>query len=363
MSSVLGTLLMLIGGLGTPTGGRVLVAREDDTRMRLADVIASTRPLLLVHVVTAAVAGAAVFGVIQGHVDWIVLLLFDAYAVLMLAAYTRRELIHGLGLHRQAVNGEILTALVQLGLTIAVYLLGVLNLWTALAMLVVGVQVQVLRQVWILREYRGGTHDRFRRLVRFSLPAAATAVGQSFALRGDRLILGVMATSAAAGIYGSAASLSESLTLIAAGVGEVLFRRSSQGASRSDVARTVVVIAGITAVGAGVLALVAPWIIDLALGSAYGSALGPLRILCLATVPLGIYQVAVAGLNGSGRLGAASRVTMTGAACLALACFLLIPRWGSSGAAWSSVLAYAVMAVGALWSLDRKPAAGVPQPR
>lgn len=353
ISTVLGSLLMLVGSLGTPTGGRVLVAREDGERMSVGDVIASTRVLLVAHVATAAVVGALVFFLVEGRLSGGVLALFVVYAVLMLAAYIRRELLHGLGLHRQAVNGEVVTALCQLALTVAAYAAGILNVWTSMVALIVGVAVQVGRQHALMREHRGGSGAQRRRLIAFSAPALGTTVGQAFTLRGDRLILGAMIGSAAAGIYGSAASLSEALTLVGAGVGQVLFRRSTSGASRQSILKPMMGIAALTALGAMVLIVAAPWVVGVALGDAYASAVTPLRLLCLATVPLAAYQVAVAGLNGSGRLGAASRVTLSGAVVLILACVVLVPLAGTNGAAWASCGAYCVMAAGAFFSLPK----------
>lgn len=358
IATVMGSLLMLVGSLGTPTGARVLVALDEgcDERMSVADVLASTRILLWIHLFTAASVGGLVFWLVSGHVRWSVLLLFVGYAVLMLAAYARRELLHGVGKHRVAVNGEILTVITQLLLTATAHLMDALTVETALMALSVGVVAQLLYQRTLLGDRRRGSTTSRARLLRYSFPALATTVGQAFALRGDRLILGVIATSAAAGVYGSAASLSEALTLLAAGVGQVLFRRSSGGTSRARVRHSLVAVTALTALGAALLAAVAPWIIEIALGDAYLAAVAPLRVLCVATVPLAAYQVSVAALNGSGRLTAAGRVTLSGAVVLTLGCVVLVPMWGMAGAAWASVLAYAFMAVGAFAALPARDA-------
>ncbi|MCT1603729.1 lipopolysaccharide biosynthesis protein [Dermacoccus nishinomiyaensis] len=358
VSTVLGSLLMLVGSLGTPTGARVLVALDEarHERMSVADVLASTRILLSAHLFTTTAVGALVFWLVSGQLRWGVLLLFVGYAVLMLAAYIRRELLHGLGKHRAAVNGEILTVVVQLGLTTAAHVAEVLTVETALLSLGLGVGAQLLMQRVLLGEHREGASNARLRLLRYSFPALGTTVGQAFALRGDRLVLGVIASSAAAGVYGSAASLSEALTLVAAGVGQVLFRRSSGGTSRARILKPLVAITALTGIGAAALAWLAPWLIEIALGDAYMSAVVPLRVLCVATVPLATYQVAVAALNGSGRLSAAGRVTLTGAVVLTVGCFVLIPAWGMVGAAGASVVAYTFMAAGAFWSLPARDA-------
>lgn len=353
----LGSILMLVGSLGTATGARVLVAREDETHLSAARVLRSTRPLLFVHSVTALVAGAATLWFVDGRIDSGVCALFVVYACAMLWAYLRRELLHGLGFHQAAVRGEVLSVVGQLGLISAAQVAGRLNVYVAVAAMAAGILAQVAYQARCLRTAGScddsalNTKGDLGRLIGFSLPALATTVGQEYTLRADRLFLGIAMGSASAGIYGSAASLAETLTLLAAGASQILFRQSSRGLTRSYLSKCHAVVALATASGALVLWLLGPWLVHVTLGSAYGSAVDQLRILSIAAIPFAMYQLNVAVINGAGRLGAAGRLASLGALALTLGCFALIPWLGTSGAAWASLLSYSVLALGSFLAL------------
>lgn len=357
----LGSILMLVGSLGTATGARVLVGREDGTRLTPRRVLRSTRPLLLAHVGTATVAGSLTLWLVDGHVDWGVCALFAVYACSMLWAYLRRELLHGLGRHQEAVRGEVCSVIIQLGLVAAAHLAGHLNVYVAVAAMAVGILAQVAYQTPYLfpGELDAAEHERgdLRSLVGFSVPALATTVGQEYTLRADRLFLGVAIGSASAGVYGSAASLAETLTLLAAGASQILFRQAARGLTLGHLLKCHAVVGCATALGAATLWITGPTLIDITLGEEYHSAVGPLRILAIGAIPFAVYQLNVAVINGAGNLGRAARLAGAGALTLTVACFVLIPLVGANGAAWASVMSYSVLAVGsfaALPSLQHK---------
>lgn len=334
---------MLVGGLGTPTGGRIKVGQDSDN-YTVRDVLLSTRPLVLVHVVTATVVGGAVFGAIGEVRHGTVLAGFVPYAVLALQAYVMRETLHGLGAHSLAVTSELFGLLLQIVAAVVLKVSGGLSLASVYCTMIAALMLQCAMLWKRLRRYvQFSGERRTASLVRFSLPAMVTALGQSFAQRGDRLILGFLTSSAVVGIYGSAASISETLTLISAGVGQVFFRRATMTSGDIPRSRRWAVI-GLTALGAVAMVLAAEPLIYISLGPAYLSGIGLVRVLCVAAVPLASYQLDVAILNGLARLRSASICTLAGAGTLAVGCAAAVPQHGAIAAAWSSVAAYSVMA-------------------
>lgn len=354
LAATSGTLLMLAGGLGTPTGARIKVGNQNSS-WPVADLIASIRPLVALHFATSAIAGLFIFNNTPERA--LVLVAFVPYAVLMFTAYVLRELLHGLGRHQLAVAGDLATVALQVVAATVLRSFGALNLGSILVVLVASYGLQCALLWFPLKQRHSHGQRRTRTLVKFSVPALALAVGQSFALRGDRLLLGLLTSNAVVGVYGSAATLSESLTLISAGVGQVLFRQSSQrpGLDSGNSRRATMAI---TTVAAAALALCASLMVDLLLGGAYADGIPWLQVLALSTIPLASYQMDIAILSGGSMLRQAGLSTIAGALVLLLGCTFLAPSFGGAGAAWSSVAAYSVMALTARCFVLRARARG-----
>jgi O-antigen/teichoic acid export membrane protein len=164
-------------------------------------------------------------------------------------------------------------------------------------------------------------------------------------IRGDRLVLGALATSGAVGIYGVAASFTELLWLVPGGVARIAFRRASLRGSRAEYKRKRTLALLCTLCSGVALAFCAHWMIPLLLGYAYIEAVEITYLLIVASLPMASYQLDVAVLNGLGRLKYAGATTTIGTAVLMAGCLLLIPVWGAMGAAVASLVAYTAMAI------------------
>jgi O-antigen/teichoic acid export membrane protein len=68
------------------------------------------------------------------------------------------------------------------------------------------------------------------------------------------------------------------------------------------------------------------------------------QVLFVATIPNAMSLVLTAGLFASGRPGLASGAQLVAAGVTVMALFLLVPKVGAIGAAYSSLAAYAVAA-------------------
>lgn len=348
ITTVLGTLLMLVGSMGVATGGRILLGAERAYGINSRYLLHLARPLIAFHLVTASVVGATVITMSKGAFDAVAVVLFAAYASLLVYAYLAREFLHGEGKHTAAIMGEVLFSTAQLLVVTLAQVSGWLNLYVAQASMVLG----VVAQVWYLRRFLPGVESEkigegpsLSSLLRVSYPALGAALGQAFALRADRVFLGLMSTSAAAGIYGSAASFSECITLVTAGVSQVVFRDVARQKSPSNLLTVRRLALLLTAALAILLATAGPRIATVLLGDSYAGIGGLLPILCLAAIPLGVYQLNAAMLNGMGHLRRMSSITIFGAASLAVLCTILVPAIGAEGAAWASVASYSAMAL------------------
>jgi O-antigen/teichoic acid export membrane protein len=344
------TLLMLIGSLGVPTGGRFLLGSAPpklsvETYVKLSTVLA------VAHVLTSATVGILVLHVTGGLVTPWVGAAFVALACLNLTAYFQREALHGVGAHLSAIAGDILASVVQVAGTVALWQFATVTLDRISLLLVAAALTQVL--VLSLRFRRGavavgGEPSRelsAKETVAHSVPAMVATLGQAFVLRGDRLLLGFFSSASSVGVYGVAATLTEILWLVPNGVAQVSFRRSSQQGRPVSGMQSYGLPLLFTAASAVALGLMAPAFLDTFLGADYRDAGMLVLILAVAAIPMASYQMDSAVLNGAGKLRAVGMLTLGGAVTLAVMSVALMPRFGAFGGAFASIFAYLAMAV------------------
>lgn len=339
------SFLMLIGSLGLGIGGRHLLHLESP--MSIGSYLSHTRALTTLHLVTSAVLGLGILAASNGLAHRWVAGFFVVYAVLFLASYFLRELLHGVGFHERAVMGDLIAALMQTALVVVLEASGHLTLLTTMCTLMAGALAQLAWLTWWCTQLPPQEEPStwsLRRVARFSFPALLSSLGQAFVIRGDRLILGGLTGTSAVGIYGAAATFSEILWIVPGAVAQVSFRRAGIAQSADAGRRARHAALGVTTVMAVGLALAGPPIIDIFFGPDYAEATSLLWVLLVASLPMASYQLDVSVLNGLGRLHDASRATLASSGLLAILCLAFIPRWGALGAAYASLCAYSVLA-------------------
>jgi O-antigen/teichoic acid export membrane protein len=164
-------------------------------------------------------------------------------------------------------------------------------------------------------------------------------------LRLDRILVGLFLSAAAVGVYSVAATATDLVALVPGALSQVLFQRiASRSVDRSTLnrARAYALLSSVAIAAA--LFLLAPLGIDLLVGPSFSGAVLPLRILLLAAVILSSYQIDAYALAARGQIGAAASATVFGLVVIVIADLILIPTHGIVGAAWASVIAYALMA-------------------
>jgi O-antigen/teichoic acid export membrane protein len=349
------TMLMLVGSFGISTGSRILL--NDSPPLGLTGYLRQARVLSLFHLVTSSTLGLFVLARTGGLPTLWVGILFVPFAALHLLCYFQREALHGIGRHRSAMYGDVLSFTLQ---TVAVLILHATDRLTLVAVCVVVLGGALVQAAYLGTRLRLAgqipplAHFSIRQLMRYSLPALITTLGQAFVIRGDRLLLGLIAGAAPVGIYGTAASFTEGLWLVPGAVAQVAFRRASVTGTRRAGAGARRVTMLITAAACLVLAAFTQPVFTLLLGPAYSEAVGLAYILIAASLPMASYQLDVAVLNGLGRLSRSGQATTLGSVVLIAGCLMTIPTYGVYGAAWSSFAAYLAMAMLARWHLHRE---------
>lgn len=189
-------------------------------------------------------------------------------------------------------------------------------------------------------------------MLRFSL---VTGAGGAIALITNRIDLFLVVTldsGEAAGIYSVAIAVTEALLVFSAAIAVASYARVG-GVNRAEaghltatgIRHTLMVVV----LGAAAAALVAPAAVELLFGSKYADAATPLRIMCLAAVlgaPGPLFANYFSVQLGRPALG----LWLASAACgvNVAAAIVLIPLFGTAGAAWATVLGAAVVLAAAI---------------
>lgn len=200
-------------------------------------------------------------------------------------------------------------------------------------------------------------------VVRFTAVTGLAGIIGILNVRLDLLLVISIDSQESAGIYSSAIAVAEALWLFSHSIALASFARVG-AASRDEAARVTAIgvrYTLIVIVPAAIFAAVAgPAMIELVFGSRYADAATPLRILCVGTAVFAAQPL----LNNyfTNQLGRPSIPLMLGIVALVMsviASLILIPQYGSSGAAMGTTISYLVtgaVGVGLFLWLSNVPA-------
>lgn len=200
---------------------------------------------------------------------------------------------------------------------------------------------------------------RWPRLATTSLPFAAQDVFSALLSKAVVLILALLATQAAVGVYGAAYRLFESTLLVPyalAGAFSAMYTylgRDSEPTLASAYQRSIKLsLVLLMPVAIAFLTLASP-ICKVILGPDFADAAGPLRILGPAVVLIGFVTLTASLLVSRGNPRAMAYRTAVIAVFNIVLNFILIPTYGVSGAATSMLVSEAIFAVWIAWAAVR----------
>jgi|GEM_PF-4569678 len=170
------------------------------------------------------------------------------------------------------------------------------------------------------------------------------------------LLINSFAGVAAVGLYTIAQIATERIYIIADAVGTILFPRIAENPKSNSaritptVFRIILFTSMILASG---LAIIADWLVRLLFSDSFAGSVPVLRLLLIAVVFSSCWRILSQDFNGRGY----SRVTAL-VNCLATVsglglAFLLLPRFGIEGAAWSAIAAAGMSLCAGIWLFRR----------
>jgi len=339
-------LCMKLVDLGVNTSGRIKILRGDGTRVE--DFLGLS---LVLTVVQAVVVGAVLLlprvtggglspgtiavGTFLGTTMFLTHMLVDAcFAV-------RRTL--------QAAIRDVVTGVVPLILLLVVVLVTDLSVRSVLGMLALGHVAGAVHLWMVVRRY--ARRPRFEvstwvPMLRSGLPVLGGSFSEAVAYRSDRLVVGVVATATALGVYSVAATTVEMTRLLLVPATQILANRIASGqvplpAIRGLVVRLLLLYWGLVAVvGLAGGSVVLPLI-----GSEFGGIHTPLAILAVGEALFGLYLIGIAVLTGLGRFRRVVLPASLGSVLIVFGGPIVVPEWGIVGASWLRVAGFGAMGV------------------
>lgn len=345
-------LLSLFLGFGSAIANVYLVASG---RLSAQDLSAITSGLCLV----GTVVGAAFIGSLWWsgalphllpHVSGQDLALAMVMLPLTLAYAAFRGLLRGLQNIRGAAAADAAQA-VTTAVAIAVALIG-LNGGVRGALIANEIAgLLSLATLWVLLRGRGlKLRPAFPRedtaaVVRLGVRSDLANLSQFFTYRLDSFLVNSIISATAVGLYAIATRLAELIWVMPSAIAAVVFPRAAAAESEilNEVTpRTFARALLISVVGAALLAALATVVIPLMYGARYHGAITPMLLLLPGVVVVGGASVLTNELSGRGHPGYNSINSLIGLALTIGLDVVLIPRYGISGAALASSIAYGV---------------------
>jgi O-antigen/teichoic acid export membrane protein len=191
-----------------------------------------------------------------------------------------------------------------------------------------------------------------RRVAAYGLRAQVGGLISQLNLRLDFILLNLITGPAVLGVYAIASKWAELIKILGMALTYVLYPQfAREGRDRATAkARRLIPRAGLLTVGAAVpLWLTAGFVIPAFYGSAFGAAITPARIILLGLALEGVAGVITAFLYGVGRPGLNSWAMAAGLTATVVLDILLIPRFGATGAAVASAVAYGTSTLSLIW--------------
>ncbi len=193
----------------------------------------------------------------------------------------------------------------------------------------------------------------FGRLLRYGLAVYASHIVYMVNQQLDQLLLSLWVVPEQLGQYAAAVTVSGILLLVPGVIGPIIFSQMARlGPSvprhGTSAAEGFWLTCALLAPAGVLLGFAGPWVVYLLYGAAFAEAGGLLRVLAPAAIFLGLGQVLSEILRGAGKPMLATYGIIAGAIVTVVGLAYALPRYGIWGAAWVSLVAYAMMAVGQL---------------
>jgi len=212
----------------------------------------------------------------------------------------------------------------------------------------------VLKNQWVGWIPDGGI---IKDLLGYGLKVHLGSIASMANARLDQVLLTIFLPKIYLGLYVVAVTLSSAVSLAANTLTVVAFPKIANLGSIQEKKQALGRFSRLTlllcSLAAAALLCITPWVLRIFFTTSYLPATDAARILIVASVPLGLNAIFVAGFKAFNRPLIASQAELIGFCFTGLGLWILLPRYGIIGAAWASLLSYCAVAAFMLYSLKR----------
>ncbi len=196
--------------------------------------------------------------------------------------------------------------------------------------------------------------DQLRRTGRRLWPASFANFA---ALRSDRLLLPALATTADLGVYVVVSTLTDVLAAPTEALANVMLPRWRTDAVKGNLHTGGLLVLTLIylSVSTTALVLLGPWATELLFGSAYRPSTALVVVLALASSVFGMNRLLSARVIARGATKAVSAAESSGVLFAVVGYVVLIPMYGTIGAALGSLIGYGITALGLVFTGTRTP--------
>lgn len=335
-------MLIVLGAGGVNVTTRHALATSDSAGTRRTAHRSSWRVVAAQLPLTVALAWP-VIALSIGQLPLVTASLLVGFAATGAAALLRREILHGIGRHRNGLALEAGTSVTILVAGVAVWSLLGLSVNTVLIIMITAHVGQFLLGIALERRVPVTSS----KIVDVG-PKASALLGQLSAMaavRSERLVLAALGPETSVAVYALAAASIEMVSVVPLALSYRIMRvtaRSGTAVSTRHLRMAVLLAVAL-------LAMMAFFAIRVLTGSGllpgiFVEANDAMPYLAISAVPLAMALGQTAILNGLGLFSRAAAVSVVGAGVVIAISFLLVPGQGLVGTAVATLVGYASMA-------------------
>lgn len=352
----------LVATLGLPYAHRYWVARQPDWN---SEIFSNTIVFTLIAGVVAVLVGWQIIPLIISEQTPEVIRLTQLFLlnipVILLSEMLRGHL-EGAKIFDWLGAARISFIATQALLYLIFYAFDRLTLENALWIIIVGqlicIFLMLFAVLYKLRPRWKLSFTVFRREISYGFRSYFGIVTEFAVWRLDQMMLTALASSTVIGLYAVAVAIAEITATLASSISDALMPEVASSNNAEDASLLLGKSLRLT-VYAQILALIplwlaAPYILGWVFGAGFVEATGTLRLLLIASIVWSAALIVISGLNGFGSPGLSTVARVASAVTTVVSLAVLLPRFGMTGAAISSLFGYGVLLAVALFFLLRQ---------
>jgi len=187
-----------------------------------------------------------------------------------------------------------------------------------------------------------------RRMVRYGSLSYASLVMDIVTLRLDIFLINYLISAREVGIYSVAVGISARLAGIPNILSHVVFHRASANEiGNGEITARLLRMTMLMMILCGfVLAVTSKVLVVPFYGAAFDRSVAPLLVMIPASIFWGLFRLLASDIEGRGRPGCVSACSLVASVTIVGLDLLWIPRYSVMGAAWASLIAYAIAFAG-----------------